>query len=109
MRSYGTSEDSGSKSDEELVKEAEGTAEDTIIYELKTRCKWNSNSNPKARDPKDCIDANVYSKSIKPLKREGQPQDIGLIHDDILIAKCRPGKKIIERYHPNTFHSLFLF
>ena len=87
-------EDSAKKSDEELVSEAEGTAKDTIIYELKSRCKRNPTANAKSRDVKDFVDSNVYSKSIKVLKRQDQPENIGMIHDDILIAKMRPGHEL---------------
>ena len=83
-----------SKSEEELVKEAEGTPENTIIYELKIRCKRNPTANAKSRDPKDFLDTNVYSKSIKPIRRQGQPESIGVIHDDILLAKLRPGHEL---------------
>ena len=91
MKPFISADDSGSKSDEELVKEAEGTPEDTIIYELKIRCRRNPSANAKSKDPKDYLDTNVYTKSMKPIKRTGQTVEIGLIHDDILISKMRAG------------------
>jgi len=90
-----STEDAAKKTDEELVEDAEGTPENTIIYELKVRCKRNPTANnPKSRDTKDYIDTHVNSKSIKPIRRPGQPEEIGLIHDDILIAKMRPGHEL---------------
>ena len=87
-------EDSSRKSEEELVEEAEGTEKDTIIYEVKIRCKRNPTANPKSREVKDFVDSNVHSKSIKPIRRQGQPEELGMIHDDILIAKMRPGHEL---------------
>jgi len=87
-------EESAKKTDEELVQDAEGTPQDTLIYELKIRCKRNPSADPKSRDIKDYIDTHVLSKSIKPIRRTGQPEEIGLIHDDILIAKMRPGHEL---------------
>ena len=77
-----------------MVQDAEGTPQDTLIYELKIRCKRNPSADPKSRDTKDYIDTHVLSKSIKPIRRTGQPEEIGLIHDDILIAKMRPGHEL---------------
>ena len=40
------------------------------------------------------LDEKIYSNSIKPIARPGMPsetKDVGPIHDDILIAKMRPG------------------
>ena len=68
------------KTEEEMVKEAEGTPEDTIIYEFKVRCR-------------KYMDTNVLSKAIKPIARPGQNES-GLVHDDILVAKLRPGHEI---------------
>ena len=83
------------KTDEELILDGEGTPQDTIIYELKIRCKRNPTAaDPKSRDTKDYIDTHVNSKSIKPIRRPGQPEEIGLVHDDILIAKMRPGHEL---------------
>lgn len=81
-------EETATKSEEELIKDAEGSPENTIIYELKLKCR----RNPGSKD--EVLDAQVYSKSIKALKRQGQPEDIGLVHDDILIAKLRPGHEL---------------
>jgi len=89
-----SAEESAKKTDEELVQDAEGTPQDTVIYELKIRCKRNPSADPKSRDTKDYIDTHVNSNSIKPIRRTGQPEDIGLIHDDILIAKMRPGHEL---------------
>jgi len=105
-------EESSKKTDEELVQDAEGTPQDTIIYELKIRCKRNPSADPKSRDTKDYIDTHVNSKSIKPIRRPGQPEEIGLIHDDILIAKMRPGHELdIKLYAVKGFgrdHAKFL-
>lgn len=84
----------GGKSDDELLREAEGSPQDTIVFELKIRCKRGPNAAPKSKDPSSYVDTNVYSKSIKPLLRAGQSDDIGMICDDILIAKMRPGNYI---------------
>jgi DNA-directed RNA polymerase I and III subunit RPAC1 len=78
--------------DEEMVKEAEGTPNDTAVYELKIRCKNNPDAPTGSKSSKDLfIDTNVYSSSIKPMAKPGQPNDLGPVQDDILIAKLRPG------------------
>lgn len=44
----------------------------------------------------------VYSKDIKFVPTGGQvfnPSDVGPIHNDILIAKMRPGQEIDLRLH----------
>ena len=82
----------------------EGTCEDTIIYELKVRCKRTGQGGTgKSKADKDTtsgsgtstiLDEKIYSNSIKPIVRPGMPsetKDVGPIHDDILIAKMRPG------------------
>jgi len=93
--SFISTEEAAKKTDEELILDGEGTPQDTIIYELKIRCKRNPTAaDPKSRDTKDYIDTHVNSKSIKPIRRPGQPEEIGLVHDDILIAKMRPGHEL---------------
>ena len=129
-----SAEESGSKSEEELTNDAEGTSEDTIIYELKgiywfhevffqnkycyrdilisrvfflifkVRCKRTGQGGTgKSKADKDTtsgsgtstiLDEKIYSNSIKPIARPGMPletKNVGPIHDDILIAKMRPG------------------
>ena len=74
---------------------------------MKIRCKRNPSADPKSRDTKDYIDTHVNSKSIKPIRRPGQPEEIGLIHDDILIAKMRPGHELdIKLYAVKGFGRL---
>jgi len=102
-----SAEESGSKSEEELTNDAEGTSEDTIIYELKVRCKRTGQGGTgKSKADKDTtsgsgtstiLDEKIYSNSIKPIVRPGMPsetKDVGPIHDDILIAKMRPGHEL---------------
>lgn len=89
-------EQSAEKSDEELVNDAEGTAEDTIVLELKVRCRRNQGKSSKTDKNEDknavILDEKVFTNSIKAIPKPGQPKDIGPIHDDILIAKMRPGE-----------------
>ena len=91
-----SAEESGSKSEEELTNDAEGTAEDTVVYELKVRCKRANQGKSKEKDnttatTASLIDEKVFSNSIKPILKPGQPKNVGPIHDDILLAKMRPG------------------
>ena len=95
-----STEESSAKSEEDLTNDAEGTPEDTIIYELKVRCKRSGQGGTgKSKADKDTsgttiLDEKIYSNSIKPIVRPGMPseaKDVGPIHDDILIAKMRPG------------------
>ncbi len=87
-------EETAGKTEEELVADAEGTPEDTLIYELKVRCRRNPSANPKTRDTTDYIDSSVETKSLKNVKRPGQPEAVGPVHNDILIAKLRPGHEL---------------
>ena len=94
-----STEESSAKSEEDLTNDAEGTPEDTIIYELKVRCKRSGQGGTgKSKADKDTsgttiLDEKIYSNSIKPIARAGMPETkhIGPIHDDILISKMRPG------------------
>ena len=95
-----STEESSAKSEEDLTNDAEGTPEDTIIYELKVRCKRSgqggtgkSKASDKDTSGTTILDEKIYSNSIKPIVRAGMPETkhIGPIHDDILISKMRPG------------------
>ncbi|KAL3288750.1 hypothetical protein HHI36_003185 [Cryptolaemus montrouzieri] len=73
---------------------------DTLEFELKIKCTYNKDSNKNSSCAEDMYkNNNVYSKSIKwiPIsnqKDKFKEKDLGPIHDDILIAKMRPGHEL---------------
>ncbi|CAG8459653.1 1474_t:CDS:2 [Ambispora leptoticha] len=81
------------------------TDRDTIVFMLNIECKENPTANPNERDPdKRFINSNVYSSDLKwaPQGDQGvryENNPIKPVHDDILLAKLRPGQKILLQAH----------
>lgn len=79
--------------------EAEGTEEDTIEFHLKVKCTRNQHVKD-ATDPDDMYrDHKVTTKHLKWIPIGNQSNifkegDIRPVHDDILIAKLRPGQEL---------------
>ncbi|XP_037074813.1 DNA-directed RNA polymerases I and III subunit RPAC1-like [Pollicipes pollicipes] len=82
-----------------------GKPEDTLEFELKVKCKVNPNAPSDAANPAEkYINSNVYSGAIKfcpHATQEGLYTDeqVGTVHQDILIAKMRPGHEIDLKLH----------
>ncbi|XP_054261154.1 DNA-directed RNA polymerases I and III subunit RPAC1-like isoform X2 [Macrosteles quadrilineatus] len=80
--------------------DAEPTDQDTLKFELKIKCTRNANSGKDSTRVDDLYqNHNVYSKHIKWIPVGSQNDlfknvDVGPVHDDILIAKMRPGHEI---------------
>nr|CAH7724298.1 unnamed protein product [Callosobruchus chinensis] len=79
----------------------EGSENDTLEFELKIKCSYNKEANKKDSSRAEDIYKNnkVFSKHIKwvPMgsqKDKFRDKDVGPIHDDILIAKMRPGHEL---------------
>lgn len=91
--------------------DTEGTAEDTLEYELKVRCKRNPNVSSDVTDPKLMyIDHHVTTKHLKWIPRGNQSEIFKEIQvrpvgeemgDDncILINKLRPGQEMEVKMH----------
>ncbi|XP_014238469.1 DNA-directed RNA polymerases I and III subunit RPAC1 [Trichogramma pretiosum] len=83
-------------------KQDEVDQQSTLSFELKVTCKRNPQAPKDARRPSDIyLHHNVYSSDIKwvPLGEQhllhpDGAKKFGPIHDDILIAKMRPGHEI---------------
>ena len=82
-----------------------GKPEDTLQFELKVKCKVDPNAPSDAANPAEkYVNSNVYSGSIKfcpYATQEGiyTDADVGPVHDDILIAKMRPGHELDLKLH----------
>ncbi|CAB0040429.1 unnamed protein product [Trichogramma brassicae] len=83
-------------------KQDEVDEQSTLRYELKVTCKKNPQAPKDAKRPSDMyLHDNVYSSDIKWVPLGDQhllhpdgAKKFGPIHDDILIAKMRPGQEI---------------
>ncbi|KRT79109.1 hypothetical protein AMK59_8434 [Oryctes borbonicus] len=78
---------------------ADYTDNDSLEFELKIKCTFNKELNNSSCADDLYKNNNVYSKHIKWLPRGNQLKlykeiDVGPIHDDILIAKMRPGHEL---------------
>jgi len=82
--------------------DTDGTPEDTLEFELKVKCKKNANAPKDATDPEVLYKKHkVYSGDIKwiPQGSQGDLMTAKPVHDDILIAKLRPGHEIDLKMH----------
>jgi len=75
----------------------EGTEEDTLKFELKIKCKKDAHAKKDAKDA--YINSKVLTSHMKWIPQGEQAskfteKDVGPIHDDILIAKMRPGQEL---------------
>ncbi|XP_066282572.1 DNA-directed RNA polymerases I and III subunit RPAC1-like isoform X2 [Branchiostoma lanceolatum] len=83
----------------------EGTAEDTIEFHLNVKCTRNTQAPKDSTDPDEIYkDHKVYTKHLKwvPLGNQAElysEGDIKPVHDDILIAKLRPGQEMDLKLH----------
>ncbi|CEG45010.1 dna-directed rna polymerase i and iii subunit [Plasmopara halstedii] len=80
-------------------EEAEATDENTIVFKLDVTCKFDP-EHPK--DPTKAIFSSVYSRDLEWVPQGNQEERFGLIrpvHDDILIAKLRPGQSLALEAH----------
>jgi len=85
--------------------DTEGTPEDTLEFELKIKCSWNPTRTKDHTNPDDLYrDFRVLTSHLKwmPLGQQQQihtTESVGPVHDDILIAKLRPGHEIDAKLH----------
>lgn len=76
--------------------------QDTLRYEMKVTCSWNTQAPKDSRRPTDIYkNNNVYSRDIKwvPIGRQAEiyprgAEQFGVLENDILISKMRPGHEI---------------
>ena len=88
--------------------DTDGTRKDTLKFELMLKCSWNP---AKARDERSCHtnpsdmfrDYKVLSSHLKWICMDGQQDltadSVGPVHNDILIAKLRPGHEVDIELH----------
>ncbi|XP_017880235.1 DNA-directed RNA polymerases I and III subunit RPAC1 [Ceratina calcarata] len=92
---------SGTKDEDEV------SDQDTLRYELKVSCTWDHQAPKDSRRTTDMYkNSNVYSKDIKwvPIGRQAEiysrgAEDLGVLEDDILLCKMRPGQEIHAFMH----------
>ncbi|XP_066584066.1 DNA-directed RNA polymerases I and III subunit RPAC1 [Prorops nasuta] len=88
-------------------EENEVSDQDTLRYEVKVACAWNTQVSKDSRRPDDIYkNNNVYSRDIKwvPIGRQADiypkaAEQLGVLEDDILICKMRPGQDIHAFMH----------
>lgn len=93
---------SASAKDEDEVSD-----QDTLRYELKVTCTWDHQAPKDSRRTSDVYkNSNVYSKDIKwvPIGRQAElysrgAEELGVLEDDILLCKMRPGQEIHAFMH----------
>lgn len=82
-----------------LGEEAEATDENTIVFKLDVTCKTNPHH---PDDLSKAIHANVYSGDLQWIPQGTQSEKyetIRPVHEDILLAKLRPGQSIAFEAH----------
>lgn len=83
----------------------DGTEQDTLEFQLKVKCTWNTNAPKDSTNPDDIYkDHKIYTRHMKWLPIGGQgdiykAKDVGPVHDDILISKMRPGHELDLKLH----------
>ncbi|KAK4885231.1 hypothetical protein RN001_001502 [Aquatica leii] len=84
----------------QFKQDAEDNELDTLEFELKIKCIRSKDENKDSSRIDDIYkNSNVYSKQIKWVPKGNQldsfkESDVGTVHDDILIAKLRPGHEL---------------
>ncbi|CAH1792168.1 unnamed protein product, partial [Owenia fusiformis] len=85
--------------------DTDGSADDTIEFQLKVKCTWNLSASKDSTDPDELYkDHKVYTSHMKWIPIGQQTEmfkegDIKPVLDDILIAKLRPGQELDLRLH----------
>ncbi|GAB9472309.1 DNA-directed RNA polymerase i and iii subunit rpac1 [Globisporangium polare] len=80
-------------------EEAEATDENTIVFKLDVTCKYDP-AHP--QDLSKALHTSVYSRDLEWVPQGNQEERFGAIrpvHEDILIAKLRPGQSIALEAH----------
>lgn len=80
-------------------EEAEATDENTIVFKLDVTCKYDP-AHP--NDLAKALHTTVYSRDLEWVPQGNQEERFGAIrpvHEDILIAKLRPGQSIALEAH----------
>eukprot|EP00050_Salpingoeca_kvevrii_P010926 m.11467 g.11467 ORF g.11467 m.11467 type:complete len:372 (-) comp3158_c0_seq1:2372-3487(-) len=79
------------------------TDQDTLVFSLQVECTKNPNCPANATAPSDLyINSSVYSGDLRWSPQGSQQEnygDIRPVHEDILIAKLRPGQKLDITLH----------
>ncbi|OMJ08604.1 DNA-directed RNA polymerases I and III subunit RPAC1 [Smittium culicis] len=81
------------------------TDQNTIVFKLNIGCKFNPDASKDEKDPKvKYINSSVYSSHLKWDPKGDQAErfassPIKPVHDDILLAKLRPGQEIVCELH----------
>uniref|UniRef100_A0A914VE30 DNA-directed RNA polymerases I and III subunit RPAC1 n=1 Tax=Plectus sambesii TaxID=2011161 RepID=A0A914VE30_9BILA len=84
--------------------EPPGDPKYNVIFELKVKCTKNPTAPKDATEPKDVfINSSVYSSEFTWCPIGDQETELlphpAMVHDDILVAKLRPGQEIEARCH----------
>ncbi|TMW69493.1 hypothetical protein Poli38472_001649 [Pythium oligandrum] len=80
-------------------EEAEATDENTIVFKLDVTCKFDPEH---PNDVSKAINSTIYSRDLEWVPQGNQEERFGSIrpvHEDILIAKLRPGQSIALEAH----------
>nr|XP_039265607.1 DNA-directed RNA polymerases I and III subunit RPAC1-like [Styela clava] len=78
------------------------TPETTLEFELKVKCTRNTKAPKDVSDPDHMyLNHKVYSRDLKwiPFGNQKDLFEVKPVHDDILIAKMRPGQEIDVKLH----------
>eukprot|EP00735_Rhodelphis_limneticus_P002251 TRINITY_DN13054_c0_g1::TRINITY_DN13054_c0_g1_i1::g.10663::m.10663 TRINITY_DN13054_c0_g1::TRINITY_DN13054_c0_g1_i1::g.10663 ORF type:complete len:355 (-),score=83.54,sp/O15160/RPAC1_HUMAN/53.51/3e-100,RNA_pol_A_bac/PF01000.21/3e-29,RNA_pol_L/PF01193.19/7.9e-18,Fer4_7/PF12838.2/0.051 TRINITY_DN13054_c0_g1_i1:561-1577(-) len=83
--------------------DGEETDRDTLTFTLDVTCKHRPNVPENAPDEEKYENCKVYSRDIKWVPQGDQetkfPMGVSPVHEDILIAKLRPGQRIKVELH----------
>lgn len=80
-------------------EEAEATDENTIVFKLDVTCKYDPEH---PNEPTKALHSTIYSRDLEWVPQGNQEERFGSIrpvHEDILIAKLRPGQSIALEAH----------
>ncbi|KAL1418963.1 hypothetical protein MTO96_005504 [Rhipicephalus appendiculatus] len=90
---------------DKVESESDGSPEDTVEFELKVRCTKNPQAPKDATTPDELYrDHLVYTKHLNWVPLGSQAEIFGNkppkpVHDDIILAKLRPGQEIDLKLH----------